>query len=262
MLFRDDPDGLIVVMQPTHAWVSGQLARAWGNAEFGGVEPEEEVCLGATLHDLGWESWEQRPTLHPRTGRPRRFFELPTAEHVGIWEGASRRALTYGRYPALLVSLHVSGLYQRHDYGEDSPAEAQAARDFLAQESRFQAELLTSLRAEPRYARTASPEAVRRNQRLVAVWDRLSLALCAGLKAPLSVPDVPAAAGSVELAVSPIANGVEVSPWPFRTPQLSLIAEGRRLPNPFTNQEELRAALATAPWTSFAVELSPAAVLL
>jgi hypothetical protein len=262
MLFREDQDGLIVVMQPTHAWVSGQLARAWGNVEFGSVEPSEEVCLGATLHDLGWESWEQRPTLHPRTGRPRRFFELPTDEHVGIWRGASRRALTYGRYPALLVSLHVSGLYQRHDYTEDTPAEAQAARDFLAQESTFQEELLASLRAEPRYARTTIPDAVRRNQRLVAVWDRLSLALCAGLKAPLSVPDVPAATGAAELTLSPTASGAEVTPWPFRTSQLSLIAEGRRLPNTLTNQDELRTALATAPWTSFAVELSPAAALL
>jgi len=88
------------------------------------------------------------------------------------------------------------------------------------------------------------------------------LALCAGLKAPLAVPDVPAATGAAELTLSPTASGVEVAPWPFRTPQLSLIAEGRRLPNTFANQDELRTALATAPWTSFAVELSPAAALL
>ena len=108
MLFRETADGLVVVSQPTHAWVSGQLARAWGNPAFGAVEPRDDVCLGAEQHDLGWAVWEQSPTRHPGTGRPHRFFDMPTAEHVAIWRGASRRALTQGRYAALLVSLHVA----------------------------------------------------------------------------------------------------------------------------------------------------------
>ena len=39
MLHREDPAGLVVIAQPAHAWVSGQLARAWGNARFGAVAP-------------------------------------------------------------------------------------------------------------------------------------------------------------------------------------------------------------------------------
>jgi hypothetical protein len=41
MLVRGDG---LVIGQPAHAWVSGQLARAWA----GPVEPWEEVCLAAS----------------------------------------------------------------------------------------------------------------------------------------------------------------------------------------------------------------------
>jgi hypothetical protein len=40
MLIREEPDGsFLAIGQASHAWLSGQLARAWGNAEFGEVEP-------------------------------------------------------------------------------------------------------------------------------------------------------------------------------------------------------------------------------
>ena len=54
MLHRADPDGPIVITQPAHAWVSGQLAQAWGNESFGEFAPREEVCLAAEQHDIGW----------------------------------------------------------------------------------------------------------------------------------------------------------------------------------------------------------------
>jgi hypothetical protein len=49
MLYRQDPTGLIVIGQPAYAWVAGQLARAWGNEQFGEIAPWEEVCLAACL---------------------------------------------------------------------------------------------------------------------------------------------------------------------------------------------------------------------
>ena len=59
------------------AWVSGELARAWGNEEFGQFVPPKELCLAAEQHDIGWLLWEQAPTLNPETGYPYRFTELP-----------------------------------------------------------------------------------------------------------------------------------------------------------------------------------------
>jgi hypothetical protein len=53
VLLVDHPQGKVAVAQPAHAWISGQLARAWGNERFGAVEPLSEVCLAAEQHDVG-----------------------------------------------------------------------------------------------------------------------------------------------------------------------------------------------------------------
>ena len=57
MLLVDHPDGKVAVAQPSHAWISGQLARAWG----GDMQPREEVCLAAEQHDIAWLEWERDP---------------------------------------------------------------------------------------------------------------------------------------------------------------------------------------------------------
>jgi hypothetical protein len=260
MLYREIADGLVVVSQPTHAWVSGQLARAWGNAVFGAVEPRDDVGLGAEQHDLGWAGWEQSPTRHPKTGRPHRFFEMPTAEHVAIWRGASRRALTQGRYAALLVSLHLTGLYERHDYSADSPDEAAAARELVAEEREVQNELLASLRADPRYASFTTTEIVRRNRRLVAIWDRLSLLLCGGAAAPQTLDGVPTANGETTLRLAPVEGEAEhfgLTPWPFRDARVTIGFDARCLAtSPFSDDAQLHEALAHAPWLSIEIQLA------
>ena len=261
MLHREDPAGLIVIAQPAHAWVSGQLARAWGNERFGAVAPWEEVCLGAEQHDAGWAAWEGAPTLNPHTGRPHTFIQLPTLVHVGIWSGAARSALSQSRYAALLVSLHGTGLYERHDYSRDTPEEARLARDFLTGGHAFEEALVASLRDDPAYAPYAAPEAIARNRRLVAVWDSLSLALCGGLREPREFPNVPAADGATTVTLTPVAGDpteVTVAPWPFHKATVMLVCEGRRLPDTFADETTMRAALSQAPWLTIITRLRPA----
>ncbi|HEX5503676.1 MAG TPA: DUF3891 family protein [Thermomicrobiales bacterium] len=261
MLHRADADGLVVIGQPAHAWVSGQLARAWGNARFGAVAPREAVCLGAEQHDVGWTAWEGAPAHNPRTGRPYTFMELPTGIHLGLWSAAVPSALTQSRYAALLVSLHGTGLYERHDYARDTPEEARGVRDFLARSYALQDDLLAGLRADPAYAPHATPEVIARNRRLVAVWDALSLALCMGLGGERTYPDVPAAAGAETLVLAPldgVPTRVAVRPWPFGADAVRLVCEGRRLPETFDDDEALRAALARAPWVTIETRLEPA----
>ena len=62
MLHREDPEGMIVITQPVHAWIAAQMARQWGNDRFGTFAPWEEVCLGAEQHDIGMTAWERAPT--------------------------------------------------------------------------------------------------------------------------------------------------------------------------------------------------------
>jgi len=259
MLHREDPDGLIVITQPMHAWIAAQLARHWGNAAFGAFAPWEEVCLGAEQHDNGWVAWEQKPTLNLATGRPHSFMEMPRGIHLGLWSGAGQHTLQQNRYAALLVSIHGASLYRQfHDFSRDSSDEAKAVRRFLRQNRDFADALVTSLRHDPIYAPAVSIEALARNSRLVAAWDRLSLTLCHGVHMPMTIPDVPTAESESSLTLAPRETdplNMTVNPWPFRTDAVRLICEGRRLPPTFTDEAEMRAALAAAPWTTIVMHL-------
>src|SRR3546814_16632695 len=68
MLFRRDGDETIAITQPSHAWLSGQIVRAWGNDVFAKPVPVEDVCLGAELPDIGWSDWDAAPPLNAATG--------------------------------------------------------------------------------------------------------------------------------------------------------------------------------------------------
>ena len=115
MLLRNDRGGVLAIGQTSHAWISGQLARAWGNARFPAPEPRDEVCLAAEQHDIGMAQWDLEPTGNPNTGLPYSFMEMPLTEHLGLWSAAPRRLLTQSRYAALLVSMHGARLYARRD---------------------------------------------------------------------------------------------------------------------------------------------------
>jgi Protein of unknown function (DUF3891) len=182
----------LIIGQPAHAWVSGQLARAWGNAAFPAPEPREPVCLAAEQHDVGWADADLAPLLGDR-GRPRSFLEYPRAEHVAIWRDAPRRLLAQSRYAALLVSLHGTSLYERVDPAGHEPEVADAIRAYVADQRALQSELSAGLDAAE----------IDRNRRLILAWDRLSLALCHGKATTLEA--VPAAGGAATIRVEPVA---------------------------------------------------------
>ncbi len=185
MLVRDDG---LVIGQPAHAWVSGQLARAWGNAAFPAPAPREPVCLAAEQHDVGWQDADLAP-LRDEHGRPLPFTAYPRVEHVAIWRDAARRLLAQSRYAALLVSLHGTALYDRYVDADRYPPEvAELIRAYLREQRALQEELAAGL----------DPAEVARNQKLIAALDRLSLALCHGQEATLE--DVPGADGPVTIA--------------------------------------------------------------
>jgi hypothetical protein len=261
MLHREEPDGLVVIAQPAHAWITGQLARAWGNERMGMVEPWEEVCLAAEQHDLGWTAWEAAPTLNTRTGRPHSFMQMPRLAHLAIWSSAAAAMMHQSRYAALLVSMHGTGLYEAYDPTPDTAEERAAVVDFLAQQRAFQAALLADLRADPVYAAVTTSALVRRNQQLIAAWDRLSLALCMGVRSRRVIDQVPTAIEPTALTLTPLAGDatrVAVAPWPFRTETVTLVFDGRRLATPIADGAALRPALAGAPWLTIVTHLQPA----
>ena len=106
MLHRPSSDGTILIGQPAHAWVSGQLARAWAEP----FEPRDEVCLAAEQHDIAWIGWERSPERDPETGLPYTFSALPRLRRLELWSGAggASPAAVPLRGPARLAPRHAA----------------------------------------------------------------------------------------------------------------------------------------------------------
>jgi hypothetical protein len=247
MVLRREDDAVLAIGQPSHAWLSGQLARAWGNDDFGAVEPREEVCLAAEQHDAGMAQWDAAPTLNPRTGLPHSFIEMPVETHVELWSRAWQIVLPQSRYAALLVSMHGTALYEMRDLAKLDDREADLVRGYLSGQREVQRRLRDSL---------DDPDDVDRNQRLIWTWDAFSLALCLDW-APHTLRAVPTAAGDahdVELAPAG-ERTVRVDPWPFAAERVRVRTEGRRLEGRFADEAGLHAALRDAPWVTLDFEL-------
>jgi hypothetical protein len=251
-----------VIGQPAHAWVSGQLARAWGNDAFPAPAPREPFCLAAEQHDVGWSDADLAPVAGAE-GRPLSFMQQPRAAHLAIWRGAARRLLPQSRYAALLVSLHGTSLYERV---EASPETEEAIRAYRSEQRALQERLVEGF----------DREEVDRNRRLLLVLDRLSLMLCHGNATTLD--DVPGAGGPATLRLEPAAGAAPapaaarddravpaatatarftLDPWPFAAAAVVVGCEGRLLAGAFGSDDELRAALDAAPWVPLRWELSP-----
>lgn len=248
MLLREDDRGLLLIGQPSHAWISGQIARAWGNETFGTVEPSDEVFLAAEQHDVGWATRDLEPLYNPNTGLPRSFTEMPLKTHLGLFTDGPRSLISQSRYAALLVSMHAWRLYARRDLDKVAPDAARAIRAFLAEQRAFQEELQSGLRCDW--------DIVERNSLLIWTWDYISLALCLDW-APATAKGAPTATGKIDLELTrgSAPGRIAVEPWPFEPPRVSVRCEGRRLTERYESEEELRAAFAGAPWETLELEL-------
>lgn len=258
MLIREDDRGVLAIGQPSHAWISGQLARAWGNERFGRVEPYEEVCLAAEQHDVGWARRDLEPLYNAEARLPRSFMEMPLEVHLELWREGPRELLSQSRYAALLASLHGWRLYERRELDKLAPTEADAIRSFLADQRAFQDRLVASLRADPATSASAADELIERNSMLIWTWDYLSLALCLDW-APATAKHAPTANGEValELTAGTGPGRFRLEPWPFTPSSVAVQCEGQRLDRRFDSEDELRAALAEAPWETLELSLEP-----
>jgi hypothetical protein len=242
VLLRRDEAGVLAIGQASHAWLSGQLARAWGNEEFGAVEPWEEVCLATDQHDVGMAAWDLEPSFNEETGLPHSFMEMPLEVHTRLWLEGPRRLVSQSAYAALLVSMHGWRLYRRRDLDRSPAGEADRIRAFLADQEEFQEQMIALLGAH----RAMAPEARERNSLLIWTWDYLSLALCLDWP-PATARGAPLREGSVDLELEPTGRGsFTLVPWPFQTETVLVRCEGRRLPERFRNESEMRRGLSAA----------------
>ncbi len=264
MLLRKTGEDVVAIPQPSHSWLSGQMARAWGNDRFSRPAPHAEFCLAAEQHDLGWLTWELAPELDPDTGRPREFMRVSPPTHVGLWTDGVRRARIYGSYPALLVSLHAETIYSRHfDFAKASPEHKRIVHAFLDDQRAFRHALTAALHADHRLAAVTTEDVLERNRLLVAALDWMSLQICWGVSQEARLAEVPVAGEErAELVLRPCndaGQSVAIDPWPFDGERLEVRAEGRRLQGRFSSDEDMRSALARAESVLIVTTLVPGA---
>jgi hypothetical protein len=223
MLFREPTTPAapaLAISQLTHAWLSGQILRAF-DAPLG-----EPLLLAAEQHDIGWLDWELAPSFDAQTGRPHLFRAVGAAQHAPMWALGVRRAHeAWGAHVALLISRHGGVIYRRYtDRHKISPADAEAADHYLTTQAPIEAAWARRLGLDE--------AALARQSALVAFVDALSLALCGELKAPLTL-EAPGRNGekvTMQLTARAGAFDFTLAPWPFRTDVIALEGEGRALP--------------------------------
>jgi hypothetical protein len=251
MLFREQSSGVtLAISQPAHAWISGQLLRAWDESFA------EPLLLAAEQHDIGWMDWETAPTFNPETGRPHLFREVGAAVHAPMWRQGVQRALgAWGAHVALLISRHGGVIYRRYaDRHRLVEADARAAQGYLDGQAPIESAWAQSLgldRAE-----------LNRETALIALVDTLSLVLCGELKTPLElqVPDRNGEQRTLRLVARPDQPFEFVlSPWPFRTGSVTVEGEGRSLPESgrFADEAAMREWFSASKRTAFHAKLVP-----
>ncbi|HET6173363.1 MAG TPA: DUF3891 family protein [Gaiellales bacterium] len=229
-----------IVMQVDHSAVAGMLASLWP-----GLEPRESVLTAATLHDIGWSSWEAGPRVDPETGRPQNFLSVDIRLHLEFYEAGIAEVTERDRYAGMLVGKHLAGIY-RQRYGTQAALKLTRAADAQALIDEFVARVEQRFLALQREL-GVSDEEFWRNYVLLQVFDRLSLWLCKG---------DPAGTGSMEivlpddgvLTVEPTPGGCALSPYPLDGRQVQISVPVRVVPlTGYANDADCAATILSAP---------------
>lgn len=255
MIIRADRDHLAITLQTDHATLSGHFARHWGWP----LDPFAGAVYAAAHHDDGWYGWELAAKVNPSTGAPYNFTEMPLDDHLTLYRAGIAQVLEGDPYAGVLVSMHIVRLYRpRADH------EAEVAR-FVAEQEALQRIWCDRLHP-PGPGRAEFDQRLQVNHRLLAFWDRLSLAFSmhapAELADGLGIPRLPLNYGGDEEHARMVYVGdghFTLDPYPFDQDPLPGAVPMRRIaPGPYLSNAALRAALAGAPVQVFSFTLGRA----
>lgn len=180
MLIRDDGDVWTAIGQPAHAWLAGQLARAWNPTL------PSALVLAIEQHDLAWAELDRRPLLHGEARRAASFYEVPLDRRLELWSGVVDRVVMADPYAAVLVSLHATNIHTRY---MKTPPEA-----FLAAQRADQDAILARLPHASRAQAEADADVLFR-------IDAMSLRICGEPSGEVAIEDWPFAVDELRVGV-------------------------------------------------------------
>jgi hypothetical protein len=235
VIVRDRGDDWQVVLQTDHADVSGQLARAWGNADgIASPAPLDSVAIAAERHDDGWAVWERAPGLDRAGTGPRNFLDVEVPSHLAFYRAMIAAVTDQDAYAGLLVSMHGSGIY-RGRYGTQPSLELTFADEVREQVERFVAEQ-EGLQGRLAADLHVGDEERWTNYRLLQIYDRLSLYFClrdveAGEGEAIEPVPLDYAGGEASVALEPAGGWrVRLDPFPLAESPTDLVLRRRLLP--------------------------------
>lgn len=249
MIVRKEPNNeLVLIGQTDHSRLVGQLAAHWGNDTFAAPQPYGSMVRAATFHDYGWLRYEASPLIHPETGEPYQFLELPLGTiQLAAYQWSLDWMAEIDRYAGLIVNMHRTGLWNNrygtitHPTGYNIRDLNPEAREFVRRNEAWQEQERRGFNS------TVQTDALWTNYRLMQVWDLLGLYFCCQEPYEDYIDPVPVNYSDkqgIRLTMTPAGSGrVQFAPFPFDVRpcrvQLSL---KRLMKNSFENVESFQRA--------------------
>jgi hypothetical protein len=253
MIRIEEPDGWILIGHRDHAALAAKFATHWGNGDFVGPEPRNDVLNAVVRHDDAWVSRDAQPFV-TRDGKPSAFSrelvgtysafeEMDLADYLGVRGRAAAIVAAENPYAAVLISMHtVNLLTERADTSKLAPEERETLRTFIEAQEASQADLRSRIAADP--------DSLRRGFEFLQACDSLSLMACVRYQKPIPLRHShPRSDGSrVPIECIPMGDDTyRISPYPFDGAPLRATVVMRRLAKKkFANDQELRAAFDSA----------------
>jgi uncharacterized protein DUF3891 len=184
------PEGpsLLLITQPDHAHLSGELLSLWRTDGVPDHPRRDELIFASREHDNGWWEADAAPRWSSERGRPHDFLTLPREERIRIWERGTRRFAAERPYAALLITRHALNLFDNRRGEEDWDP----FLDFLID---LEGALL---------ARTAMlREDLEADYRWIDLTDLISLAACSQWQEPVERRGVRIVPGDREVQLDP-----------------------------------------------------------
>ena len=173
---RSAPLPCLLVPQPAHAVLAGELAAGLVTASFGELPPE--IVRAIQMHDTGWAASDAQQIQRLRSGGPQAgkaapvsFVAIPPGEAAEAWTASIDTVEALSKIGAIIVSRHFSLLAQ-HDQAHH--------QRFLQAEKLRQRKLGSSS--------MASGEDLERWTAALGFCDLVSLYLVSGLSSQVEFP--------------------------------------------------------------------------
>jgi hypothetical protein len=225
-----------VVLQPEHAELSEEVARAW--ADCG--PRHASVVLAARRHDDGWATWERSPRVDD-DGKPVSFLDVHVPAHLAFYRAGIAAITDEDPYAGLLVSMHGAGIY-RQRYGADPSLALTRAPEVQELVDAFVDEQEGGYPG--RMTEAGVDDALRLEDYHRLQWyDRFSLAFCLR---EWDDPGEPFEVGTFRFEpVGPWRT--RVAPWPFAASEVACSLVRRLVPKRAWTQAEFREAFFALP---------------